>query len=782
VDIQISQGVHGIVLLDRDGALWNFNPQIGILRAHSILQGRADPNQLDSYGLVDGLSAQAVISSFEDREGNIWVGTNEGLDRFRPANAVLERQIPLPTSIYGYNAASTADAIYVFSGAYAAGATPATDHLGVIDRVAADGSVRLVASGVSQPDSMAAAVDGGLWIGNDRGLFELKNKTLTAAPLPDAVRGVHDLVVEGVAESPTGGLWVALRYNGLWRRMNGAWSQIIAGRPDQASYWGPLTFGARGVLWMTDHDSVVRYDGGRVIETPATAGPKVGPIATLHADAQGVWFGGKFGLARFDGHGFQTLRAERYPALAYVSGVSESAGYTWIVSHAGILRFDTGALLRALARPDAPLPSFDTFDRRDGVSGTTEQGPFSTSDSSVYKGPDGRLWFLTDHGVDWIDPRDISRNALPPPVAIRSLTVDGRNYPSPLDLRLPAGASNLEIDYAALSFVEPSRVRFRYKLDGVDKDWIDPGERREVFYTRLGPGTYHFHVIAANDAGVWNRTGAVFAFTIAPTFLQSIWFKILVALALAALAWLAFTMRLRQETARLQASFDVRVAERVRISQELHDTLLQGFQGLMLRLQSIANRVPAEDALRASLEDALDRAEAVLAEGRGRVHELRTSTPGDDLAQTLAEAASHIIIGEAPSFHLTVEGAQRPLNALVAEEVLRIFEEAIRNVVAHANARKIEVLLSYARLGLRLAVIDDGVGMARSILTAGQRAGHYGLVGMRERAERAGGRLDVSSREGGGTEVVFSAPARVAYKERAWPDTLRSLVQARGMT
>jgi signal transduction histidine kinase len=760
---QVSPRIRGPFFLDRDGTLWNMHSQHGLLRQRSILAGRAGPGQLDAFSTSDGLSSDAVTEFFEDREGSIWVATNAGLDRFRPANVVLERRIPVTASIYGYDGRRVGDTLFLYTSTSEDPTSSEGGLYGALYQVRADGAPQLVIPRTLEPFAMVPAADGGLWIGTDRGLYKLKVGALSTEPLPPGAQEE----LRGVAETAAGELWVSIVRHGVWHRVKGVWSRVIEGRPDEINTWTDMSFDAQGALWMTFDQTVGRYANGRLTEFSAAAGPNIGHIETTQADARGVWFGGQFGLARYDGRAFQTLSSERLPALAFVTGIIETGGQTWISSHAGVLRFDTAALERAMARPSSRLPGFEFFDHRDGVSGALQDGPYTNSDSSAFMGPDGHIWLLTDRGVDWLDPHDIYLNTLPPPVAIRALTVNGHTYPSPQDLRLAAGASNLEIDYAALSFIEPSRVAFRYRLDGVDKEWVDPGERRQVFYTRLGPGTYHFHVIAANDAGVWNRTGAVVAFTIAPTFLQSIWFKMLVALALAALAWLAFSLRLRQETARLQGSFNVRIAERERIARELHDTLLQGFQALLLRFQTIANRAPADDALRDSMEDALNRADAVLAEGRARVRELRSGAASDDLAQSLAEAASNIIVGDTPRFDLTVEGAQRPLSALVAEEAPRIFEEAVRNVVEHADARRIEATLTFGRRGLSLSVRDGGVGMAKSILVAGERDGHFGLIGMRERARRIGGRLDVTSREGGGTEVVLFVPARAAYKARA---------------
>lgn len=760
---QISQNIHGKIFLDRDGTLWNINVQHGLLRARSILEGHADPNLVDAFGASDGLSSDVIVTFFEDSESNIWVATNQGLDRFRPANVVLERKIPVTASVWGYNGARVNDTLFFFVNTSDDNSTPFAGRRGQLYRVNGDGAVQMVLPDTEMPESMMPAADGGLWMGTSQGLLKLQNGALREEPIPAGI--LEDLAVRYVAETAAGDLWVSASRHGLWRRKNGVWSKVEW----MPSPMSPLEMelDAKNALWARGIATVRRYATEPALESTLTVSPNIGDIRTMHADKRGMLFGGEFGLARYDGRGLRTLRTERVPALAFTSGIVESDGQTWVASQAGILRFDTRALEHAMVRPDAPAPAYELFDRRDGVTGWIQQDTISTR--SAFLGPDGRIWFLTDRGVVWIDPHNIHHNDKPPPVAIRALTVDGRTYSSPHDLKLPAGASNLEIDYAALSFVEPSRVRFRYRLDGVDNDWVDPGERRQVFYTQLGPGSYNFHIMAANDAGVWNRVGAALNFTIAPTFVQSIWFKLIIGLALTGLAWLAYSQRLRQETARLQGRFDVRIAERERIARELHDTLLQGCQGLLLRFQSIANRVPPGDALHKDIEEALDRADVVLAEGRARVRDLRTSSGASDLAQSLLEAASSIIGGDVPRFELTVEGEQRSLNALVGEEMLRVFEEAVRNVLKHANATKIDAVLAFGRQTLRLSIRDDGAGIAQS--RANERTtGQFGLVGMRERAERIGGQLQVASREGAGTEVVMVAPAHAAYKRpRLWP-------------
>lgn len=767
---QISPRIRFKVFLDRDGTLWSQNIPHGLLRVRSMLVGRSDPAQAEGYSASDGLSSDIVTTFFEDREGSVWVGTFGGLDSFRPANVVLERQMPTKVGLHGYNAGGATDALFFYANKSEDTSSAEGLSRGPLYRVDADSSVQLVLPEMDWPYSMAPAADGGLWVGLLHGLYKLKNGSLADETLPANLQGA---AVREIAEPATGVLWLLTIGHGLWHRVNGVWSHVHARADTEARQWGNMAVDSHGIPWLVDDRTIARYVNGSLLEVPTNAGPSIGAVNTMAPDAHGILFGGDSGIARFDGRGFHTLRSERVPALAIVSGIVETGGKTWIASQAGVLRFDTDALEHAIMQSNAPPPHYELFDRQDGLPDSIQLGPYSASNGSAFLGPHGRIWFLTNGGIAWIDPHHIYRNAVAPAVAIRALTFDGRTYTSPRGLNLPAGVSNLEIDYAALSFAEPSKLQFRYKLEGVDSDWVDPGQRRQAFYTRLGPGNYSFHVIASNNDGVWNRTGASLAFTIPPTFVQSIWFKVLVVLTLVALAWLAYTLRLKQETARLQSRFNVRIAERERIARELHDTLLQGSQWLLLRFQAIAERVQG-DELRKEIKDTLDRADAVLAEGRARVRELRTSSPPGDFAQSLAGVASTIIGGDTPRFHLAVEGEQRALYAMVSEEILRIFEEAVRNVLKHANAKNIDAFLIYGARELRLSVRDNGVGMDQSQLTGSD--GHFGLVGMRERAERIGAHLQIVSREGGGTAVVMYASARVAYKgRRIWPLWSRSL-------
>ena len=302
-------------------------------------------------------------------------------------------------------------------------------------------------------------------------------------------------------------------------------------------------------------------------------------------------------------------------------------------------------------------------------------------------------------------------------------------------------------------------------MEGQDQGWINPGLRRQAFYTNLGAGRYRFHVIAANENGIWNRSGASLVFDVPPTFVQSVWFKLLLVLILAGVMGAAYVIRVRQVTARLQSRFHIRVAERERIARELHDTLLQGFQGLLLQFKTIANQLSETNASRQLLDAALKRAQQVLIEGRDRVKELRFERRTAGLANALVQRRPRIAAGGRPRLILTEEGTARSLHPLVEEELERITEEAVRNAVSHANASMVELLLQWTWRGLRLSIRDDGCGLPPSVASEGKREGHFGLLGMQERANRIGGTFSLASRKGWGTEVSVEVPNHAAYED-----------------
>jgi len=336
-------------------------------------------------------------------------------------------------------------------------------------------------------------------------------------------------------------------------------------------------------------------------------------------------------------------------------------------------------------------------------------------------------------------------------------------------LKLPPGTANLQIGYTATSLTIPDRVRFRYKLEGQDKDWRDAGTRREATYDNLGPGDYKFRVIAANNDGVWNETGAVLEFSVLPAWYQTFWFYSACAAALVVALWAFHQLRLRQVERQFHKALEARVDERTRIARELHDTLLQSLHGLLFRFQGARNMLPRrpEEATEA-LDGAIARTEQAIAESQDAIRDLRPDAQSD--LEELMRAVGKELESSAndnparPTFEVIVEGERKALSPTLQTEVYRIACEILRNAFRHAGARRIEAEIRYADEQLRVRIRDDGKGIDPEVLKKGRRQGHWGLPGVKERAQQIGAQLDFWSEAGAGTEVQLSIPAAIAYK------------------
>jgi len=307
----------------------------------------------------------------------------------------------------------------------------------------------------------------------------------------------------------------------------------------------------------------------------------------------------------------------------------------------------------------------------------------------------------------------------------------------------------------------PSRVRFRHKLEGVDVEWENAGTRRQAFYTNVPPGRHRFDVTAVNEDGVWNAVGASTTLMITPAFYQTRWFLLLSCVAFAASIWQVYRLRLGQIRARLNE----RLRERERIARELHDTLIQSAQGLILIFQGFAGQFPRPDPMRLKMENALDQADHLLNEARSRVTELRTAGIDEDIVEALTRSGKELFTSGPNQFILVTAGTPREMPQPLADEIYRIAREALLNAATHANAKTVEVDITFDAEAFRLTVRDDGRGMSADVLQAGSRARHFGLQGMRERAQRLGAELTLWSREEAGTELLLVVPASVAYRD-----------------
>jgi signal transduction histidine kinase len=413
------------------------------------------------------------------------------------------------------------------------------------------------------------------------------------------------------------------------------------------------------------------------------------------------------------------------------------------------------------------------FDASDGVRVKALMTGYTPR---VSQSADGKIWYALLHNVSVIDHRNLPRNSQAPAVHIEQVTADRKviwqNSPGAwrANFGLPPLSRDVVIDYTALSFIAPEKIRFKHKLEGYDRDWQDGGSSRQAVYSNLPPQRYRFRVIASNSSGVWNDAGDALEFSIAPAYYQTAWFFASCVAVFLAMIWGLHRLRLYQIRREFNAQLEGRVDERLRVARDLHDTLLQTFQGLIPVFQTARNLLPARaDQAAGVLDEGLKDAVEAIVEGRNAIQNLRANPSMDpDVASLLTAAGQELAQspeaeGSAPAFRVVVEGPRQPLVPLLRDEVYRIGREFLRNAFRHAHADRIETEIRYEIGMFRLRVRDDGKGIDSNVLKAGARRGHWGLPGMHERAKKMGGRLKVWSEPGAGTEAELTIPARIAY-------------------
>jgi signal transduction histidine kinase/ligand-binding sensor domain-containing protein len=734
------------LFLDRDGALWVGTDGQGIYR---IVDGK-----VDHFDGTDGLTGDKVTAFFQDHEGTIWVATSKGIDSFR--------DLPIVTI-------SKREGLHL-----------------------------------DDARSILSATDGTIWIGNDQALDAWRNGVISSILPKDGLPGRQ---VTSLLQDPRGGLWVGID-TGLFHFDRGKFTPVI--RPDGSNVVFAMTRGADGSSWVVSsgpaaskliqiHDGHLKlwhaFPPGEAVRALATdahgriwiAGDKLGYLeksreTTLtgsepnYGSARNiavdgdefVWFGAAKGLIGYRDGKMRTMTVENgLPCERINTLIVDNHRSLWLYAQCGLIRINHGELENWWRHPDAHV-TMTVFDALDGF-----QGGSSSFRPAATKSSDGRLWFVNYSVVQTVDPDHLYTNGLAPPIRIEQVIADTRTYSSEDSISFPKLTRNIEIRYAALSFVVPQRVRFRYKLDGYDTDWQEVGTRRSAFYTNLRPGTYKFQVTACNNSGLWNSRGTSLNFVILPAWYQTTWFRSLVVVLLILLGYVFYLVRMRRYATAMKARFSERLDERTRIARELHDTLLQSFHGLLFQFQAARNLLPrrTESAMQ-TLDKAILATEHALAEGRDAIRGLRPEpAEQQDLADLLSAAGQELAETEAanghpPGFRVVVVGRPRTLSPPLQGEIYRIGREVIRNAFHHADASHIEAEVLYDEDHLRLRIRDDGKGIDRKDLQASGRPGHWGLPGIRERAQRIESQLEFWSEAGAGTEVELKVPAAVAYEKQ----------------
>jgi signal transduction histidine kinase/ligand-binding sensor domain-containing protein len=740
------------ILRDHDSNIW-LGTTRGLLRINGTGISFSEENELRGDGGINSL--------FEDREGNLWIGGTRGLGRIRDSAFVTYSSV-------GDRRFEHTGPVYVDpeGGTWFA---PAEGGLYVLR----NGRVQPVTS--IPPDEVVYSIHGSadvVWAGRQRGgltRLRFRNGAMASQSYTEE-NGLAQNSAYAVYESRDGSAWAGTLNGGVSKFKDGHFTTYTTANGLASNTVSSILETHDGAMWFATPSGLSSFSNGQWKTYTTTEGLPSPEINCLFEDSSGtLWSGTSAGLAFLFSGRFQTLHESpgvfREPAVGMAE---DKSGRFWIATSDHVLR---------VARDKLRSGVVNTIDVREyGQADGLQSTEGVKRSRSVVADSAGRIWFSLASGLSVVDPSQIDDHSVPALPHIEAITADNNTAMLAASVRIPPSPRRITFEYTGLSLAVPARVRFRYLLEGFDSSWSQPVAAREAVYTNLGAGSYRFRLLASNSEGLWNGPEAAIGFEVEPTLSQTWWFRSALVLCVGLAALAAYLIRMRQLTRLLNARFEERLAERGRVARELHDTLLQSFQGLLLRFQTAyalfdTRPADAKDVLGNSIEQTA----RAITEGREAVQGLRASpVESNDLAQAITTLGEQLAAGASAAsvgMSVEVEGTPWNLHPIVRDEIYRIASEALRNAFRHAQAKQLEVEFRYDERQLRLRVRDDGKGIDETFLTAQGRAGHFGLHGMRERAQLMGGKFTVWTAAESGTEIELIIPAAYAYAafpRRSW--------------
>jgi signal transduction histidine kinase/ligand-binding sensor domain-containing protein len=737
-----------VLFKDRRGSLW-IGTNAGLVRWAG--------GKLERLPVTDPLATASVLALMEDREGNIWVGTETG-----GLHILRDQRIRTVGAREGLSSDATTTVVEDNAGTLWVGTNGA--GLNALKPGAAGinaGPVKTYSVGNGLLSdvilSLAAAPNGDLWVGTPDGLSRIRGGKIDSFTSAD---GLPDDFIRSLLVDTDGSLWIGTR-RGLthwayrtsgpggahmetFSHANGLGSDLV----------GALARDSAGNLWVATFAGLSRLHGGAIANYTTANGLSSNVVTALLSRGDGTLLIGTqdHGWNVWDGQRFSPEKHDGLDQTSIHAILDDGVGHLWFATGNGIARCDCAGAGNAMQ--GAGCSHWIEFGAADGLR---SRETATNSHPSAWRSGDGRLWFATSKGIVEVDPAHFPVNNVPPPVALERFEVD--DLPQALHaadsgLRIPAGHVHFQFDYAGLSFTAPQKVRYRYMLEGFDRDWTDAGVRRSAYYTNIPPGRYTFRVQAANNDGLWNTAGAALTFELRPHYYQTAWFFVLLLLAAAGMIVLLLRLRLR----RAEGEFRAVLGERNRIAREIHDTLAQGYVGISMQLEVLAELLRLKKPEEASkhLDLTRDYVREGLADARQSIWALRSQDSGETTLPVRLRRMTKAEDGHGLEARFSIFGAYRPMPPGTEREFLRVAQEAIHNVKKHAGAKQLFVQLEYGRDGVALEVRDDGSGFAAQ---QGPQPGQFGLTGMRERAAAIGGTLEVASEPGAGTTVRLRAAA-----------------------
>ncbi len=770
------------VLKDRNGNTW-YCTGMGVARETN--------GRIEKLGTYDR-NRHAALRAYEDEQGTLWFAKDEGL--FRATSGGLEL-VPVKMQARSFFSdrdgnlwvGTNGDGLYRFK----------------------DRAVRMFTTDDKLPNNVImtviAAHDGSIWTGaNCGGLSRFDGSHFQTLSEKD---GLLNSCVFALAEDANRDLWIGTFGGGAFRYRNGAFTQYSKSQGMRDDRVTSVITARDGSVWFGTRGGVTRLKDGQLRNFTTADGLSANPITKLFEDRAGtIWAGNRQGLDRLVGDHFENFVAAGR-TLVIPLGEDREGGFflnldeesvalrlardradrftdldgpaDLVETESGELWFGGNVISRVppygfskLRKRDEPL-DFEAFSTADGLASAAS----SAGDHTLALTRDGKLWVATPKGLAMFDLRHLPIVNAKPSIYLTDVTVGRNAQHAGHQLVLPPGTSHVEIDFGAVEISSPEKIRMQYRLDGVDSEWLNAGPNPHAIYSTMPVGTHILHIRACNRNGIWDQQGVAFTITQLPYFYQTRWFvAAMVALGVLLIGFL-YSLRVRQLSHRMSARFDERLAERTRVAREIHDTFLQTVQGSkMVADHSLKNPADHARMLRA-MEQLSTWLGQATEEGRAALNSLRASTTEkNDLAEAFRRAIDECRNDSAMEISFSVKGKSREMHPVVRDEVYRIGYEAIRNACAHSGGERVDVALVYAH-DLTVQVSDNGIGIDSDVAEEGKE-GHFGLRGMRERAERIGSKFSLVSSRDKGAVLTLVVPGRVAFRSPSpsWSDRIKTLL------
>ncbi|MFC5460995.1 sensor histidine kinase [Massilia niabensis] len=727
---------------DADGNVWTGNCPVGLCVVRSdTWKESASFDLMSSKERLDQpwqMTSLRVLSVFVDREHNVWVGTAGGIERLR------DQPVHMIEELIDRGAAL---------------ALPHPDgRIVVLERWRLNGTVGLsdMVDGKLVPSDnplhvqvMARAPDGSLVLAGSRGIERQYAGSAKKIPFPPINLPAGQIPTFRTIAAGNDELWLRISQHGTWRFHQDKWVQF------KEMIRPAIAVGGSGEMYVNSGNELSVFEGDHIRKI-STENPDIGHVEYIHAVGE-VLVSGTRGNGVIRNNRLELIRIPAFKGPAVISGIARGQdGQYWLNSSQGLLQVSEDNWKRTMRNPELPLKG-ELFDALDGYTGEGEA--ILLADTAFVAG-DGKLWLAGERGLAWLDPGKLQPNKVTANVEILRLSSGGKSYLPGALIKLGNGSQDVEIDYSSPSLRIPQRVQFRYRMVGVDEQWVDAGARRTAFYQSLAPGNYTFEVVALNENGLPSPQVSSLRLQITPYMTQTWWFYAFCAAVLVLILLLMYRMRMRHLAARLEERFEIRSKERESIARALHDTFLQSLQGLFFSMQAVMTRLPPGSPARVEFDTLLERARRVLAEGRDEVKGLRSEFGSDeDFWEALQRDIALIIPDSSERVQITGPKGIDSLHTQIHHDVYAVVREAAVNALRHTQSMVV-IHASPDPKAFVVSVTDRGPGLGP--YKAGKHS-HYGLQGMREHAAQIGGRLDIEDIEGGGTRVTLCIAAKLAY-------------------